>query len=320
MSPEGEARAIDRVLARIEAGDADLDELAPALYDELRRLADVHMRNERPDHTLQPTALVNEAYMRCANAARGVARTRDRIPGARRARDAQHSGRPRARSVGGQADRAAQPSLVERARRGRTRGDPVDLLALNDALHDLGRLDPRQAEIVELSAFGGLTGQEIADRLGVHRNTIVSEPAHGAGVAATGAVRELKPSWPPGPRRKAARGGPGRACQGRRTPPWFCTEETRRNSSPGSLGQRNADLRDDFAVGRCLVTVGARGLEPPEVPALASRGTRLASARETHALKQVFVAWIRTKRIELMGDREPIPATASARRRPVQAK
>jgi len=64
------------VLARVEAGESDLNELIGPLYDELRRTADVLMGNERRDHTLQPTALVNEAFLRCAAAAPRVARTR----------------------------------------------------------------------------------------------------------------------------------------------------------------------------------------------------------------------------------------------------
>lgn len=165
--------AIEGVLTRIEAGEADLNELVEPLYDELRRMADGFMRRERRNHTLEPTALVNEAFVRCAGTAPGMARTRIEFLAlaARVMRNTlvDHA-RARARKR-----RAPRSQVSLSGLEGETRGDPVEILALNDALAELERLDPRQAEILQMSAFGGISGQEIADHLGVHRNTVVNE-------------------------------------------------------------------------------------------------------------------------------------------------
>ena len=154
------------------AGDGD--ELIQPLYDELHRMAGRLMRDERRDHTLQPTALVNEAFLRWKAPASGAARTRTEFLAlaARVMRNTlvDHARRRAARKRSAPRSRVSLDGLA-----GDVAGDPVDLLALNDALDELERLDPRQAEILELSAFGGLSGQEIADRLGVHRNTVVND-------------------------------------------------------------------------------------------------------------------------------------------------
>ena len=165
---------IERVLARIEAGEADLGELMQPLYGELRRMAERAMRNERRDHTLQPTALVNEAFLRCAGAAPRMARTRNEflalVSRVMRNTLVDHA---RARAA---KKRSAPRSQVSLSRlEGDAPAEPIDVLALNDVLDELGRLDPRQAEILQMSAFGGMSGQEIADHLGVHRNTVVTE-------------------------------------------------------------------------------------------------------------------------------------------------
>jgi len=167
-------QTIERVLARIAAGEADLGELMPPLYDELRRMADRAMRNERPDHTLQPTALVNEAFLRCAGAFPGVARTRAEFL-ALAARVMRNTLVDHARARGASKRRAPRSQISLSGLEGAAGEEPIDVLALNDALDALARLDPRQAEIVQMSAFGGMSGQEIADHLGVHRNTVVND-------------------------------------------------------------------------------------------------------------------------------------------------
>ena len=165
---------IDRVLARIEAGEAGMHELVQPLHGELRRLAGGFMRKERRDHTLQPTALVNEAYLRCAKAAPCMARTRTEFL-ALAARVMRNTLVDHARARAADKRRAPRSQVSLTGLEKRAPEDPVDVLALHEALERLAELDPRQAEILELSAFGGLTGQEIAERLGVHRNTVVSE-------------------------------------------------------------------------------------------------------------------------------------------------
>ena len=120
------------------------------------------MRRERQDHTLQPTALINEAYLRLfKDRDVGLGRPRPLLRN-RRAGHAADPGRPRA------------PTACAQTRDGRTRrsiglhaggsasGQDIDVLALHEALDDLAVLDPRQAEIVELRYFGGLTEQEVA--------------------------------------------------------------------------------------------------------------------------------------------------------------
>ena len=164
--------SIERVLARIEAGEGDLNELIPPLYGELRAMAERFMQNERRDHTLQPTALVNEVFLRCAGPTPPTARTRSEFL-ALAARVMRNTLVDYARAHGAQkrhvpGSRVSLSGLAEAV-------EPVEILDLHEALEQLSRLDSRQAEILELSVFGGMSGQEIADRLGVHRNTIVNE-------------------------------------------------------------------------------------------------------------------------------------------------
>jgi len=152
----------------------------PAVYKELRRLAAQYLRREqRRDHTLQTTALVHEAYLRLA--------------GQRR------SGWPDRAGFYAAAAQAIRRILIDHARRRarRKRGGPgarrvhldaaaletascvIDVLALDEALSRLAALTPRQARVVELRYFGGLTDDEIAAVLGVSRRTVQTD-WHGA--------------------------------------------------------------------------------------------------------------------------------------------
>ena len=150
-----------------------LERLMPLVYGELRKLAASYLRRERSDHTLQPTALVHEAYLRLVDQ-RGVdwhnrahffgiaARMMRRIlvDHARRRQAAKRDGA--AYRISGSRD------LVEAER------DP-DLLALNRALDGLEALDPRQARIIELRFFGGLTVEETAEVVGISTATVKRE-------------------------------------------------------------------------------------------------------------------------------------------------
>ena len=146
-----------------------LGELTPVVYAELRRLAHRHMRGERPDHGLQTTALVNEAYIRLVDYKR-----------------MQWVNRAHFFAVSAQLMRRI---LVDHARRhnlkrGRgiphvsfdetaTVGDPgVDLVALDDALEALARVDPRKVQVVEMRFFGGLSVDETATVLKVSPVTV----------------------------------------------------------------------------------------------------------------------------------------------------
>ena len=155
-----------------QGGDAQgLSELVPLVYDELRRLARGYLGRERPGQTLQPTALVNEAYLRLAKDRKQDWRTRARVVGIAamsmrqilieraRARDAQKRG-------GGRARVTLEEGLLA--------GDAqtVDLLAVDEALTRLAGIDARQARLVELRFFGGLTVDECAEVLGVSPATV----------------------------------------------------------------------------------------------------------------------------------------------------
>lgn len=153
------------------AGDQEaLGALVPLVYKELRRLAHYHLQSERPDHILQSTALVHEAYLRLAGGQQGEPRNRAHfmavasrlmrqilVDDARGRRALKRDGGCRIELD----DAAALP----------VNGD-TELLALNDALDELARMDERQAKIVELKFFGGLSVPEISQVLGLSRSTV----------------------------------------------------------------------------------------------------------------------------------------------------
>jgi len=167
--------AVNQSLANLDTGDARaVSRSLPALYSELRRLADQLLVNERRGHTLQPTALVNEALMKLLG--RPGLRL-DNLP-----------------EFFGLAARAMRQALVDSARRftaikrgGRQRvysldevstifTEPnVDLVALDEALRRLAEFDPRQGAIVELRFFGGLTIEQTAQVLDISPTTIKRE-------------------------------------------------------------------------------------------------------------------------------------------------
>ena len=148
--------------------------LVRLLYQELRRVAAACLRHERPNHTLQPTALVNEAYLRLA--AHGGPEWNDRAQFLGAAAHLMREilidyarKRSRAKRGGGQA-----PLSIEDAA-GLTIDDGVDLLALDEALDGLERIDPQQRRIVELRYFGGLNIDEAARALGISPATVKRE-------------------------------------------------------------------------------------------------------------------------------------------------
>ena len=168
------SEGVTQLLARWRGGDQEaLDELMPLVYAELRRLADRYLRREKGGHTLQPTALVNEAYIRLVgergveweNRAHffGIAARRMRQILVEHAR-AQH----REKRGGAQADYMLSLTAADRHA---ARGD-VNLLALDDALKALEEVDPRKCRVVELLYFGGLTIEEAAEALRVSPATV----------------------------------------------------------------------------------------------------------------------------------------------------
>ena len=163
---------VTRLLARWTDGDqAALQQLVPIVHEELRRLARRQMAGERPGHTLQPTALVNEAYLRLVNLkqmqwqnrahffAMGARLMRRILVDFARSRGYQKRG--------GGAKQVSFTEALEVAE-----GQPTDVVALNDALEALADVDERKSRVVELRFFGGLSVEETAEVLNVSRETV----------------------------------------------------------------------------------------------------------------------------------------------------
>jgi RNA polymerase sigma factor (TIGR02999 family) len=166
-----QSRLVSRLLRHWTEGDENaLVELLPLVYSELRRIARFHLQHERPNHTLQSTALVHEAYLRMLGSEPPELRSRSHFIAI--------------------ASRLIRQILVDYAReRGAAKRDggyrvaeeylealPVsgdaDLVALDDALNDLYRTDERAAKIVDMKFFGGLSTEEVSEVLGVSRATV----------------------------------------------------------------------------------------------------------------------------------------------------
>jgi len=150
-------------------------ELLPLVLPEIRALAATMLRSERPGHTLQPTALVNEAYMKLAG--QDQARFNDRshfLVVASRVMRRLLVDHARARSRDKRTPPGERLTLSD-VPASHTTGEPIDLLALEEALHKLAALNPRGAEIVELRFFGGLGAEEVAQALGIARSTAAEE-------------------------------------------------------------------------------------------------------------------------------------------------
>jgi RNA polymerase sigma factor (TIGR02999 family) len=156
---------------------ADHERLLTAVQQELRRIAAAYMRRERPDHTLQPTALVNEAYLRLIHVHEVRWENRAHFFGiaARLMRQilVDHA-RKHGAGKRGAATRSDRPISQVADPAG---GQNVDVVALHEALDGLAALDRRQAEIVELRYFGGLTEAEVATVKGLSPATIRREVA-----------------------------------------------------------------------------------------------------------------------------------------------
>jgi RNA polymerase sigma factor (TIGR02999 family) len=162
---------VTRLLHAMQGGSATAsDDLIRIVYGELHQLAERYMRRERDDHTLQPTALVNEAYMRMVDQRAVSWQNRSHFFGiaaqAMRRVLVDHARRRRAaRREGGQRITLDEGMVLARER-------SLDLLALDDALARLATLDARQARVVELRFFGGLDIDQTAEALGVSPATV----------------------------------------------------------------------------------------------------------------------------------------------------
>jgi RNA polymerase sigma factor (TIGR02999 family) len=170
MTDEAGGHVTELLQSWKQGDEKALHDLLPLVYNELRRLAHYHLRSERPDHTLQSTALVHEAYMRMMGQPPGQFQNRAHFIAI--------------------ASRLMRQVLVDYARERRAgkrdggcriafefaealpvNGD-AELLALDDALDELSRIDERQAKIVEMKFFGGLSAPDISQILGLSRITV----------------------------------------------------------------------------------------------------------------------------------------------------
>lgn len=172
MPPRSDAT--DLLLAWSQGDESAFDRLVPLVHQELRKLAHRYMRQERPDHTLQATALVNEAYLRLIDANRidwqnrahflaVAAQTMRRIL----VEFARNRGRQKR---GGDIIRVSVDDATEIADE-----KGADLVALSDALTELARFDGRMSQVVELRFFGGLSVEETAGVLDVSPETVMRD-------------------------------------------------------------------------------------------------------------------------------------------------
>jgi RNA polymerase sigma-70 factor, ECF subfamily len=162
---------ITQLLKQLSTGNREAEaRLVPLVYEELRRLAARRMRGERPDHTLQPTALVHEAYLKLIEQRRVNWQSRAHFycVAARMMRRVlvDHAREMKAAKRDGGHKVPLEPSLIYSEEK------PGELLALDEALVRLADKDARQAQVVELRFFGGRSEEEIAAILGISARTV----------------------------------------------------------------------------------------------------------------------------------------------------
>jgi len=163
---------VSRLLAEVRLGRSDaLDRLMPLVYRELRRIANHQMRGERAGHTLQPTALVHEVFLRLVEQSHDNLQNRAQFFGVAaqlmRRLLVDHARRRRA------AKRGVPVTLNEEIyQRGSGVDQTEEILAVDEVLARLAELDPRQARVVELRYFGGLSVEETAEAMGIATRTV----------------------------------------------------------------------------------------------------------------------------------------------------
>ena len=167
----GEVGEVTRLLREMGAGDKEaMNRLLPLVYEELRRLAASYFRRESIEHTLQPTALVHEAYLRMADQREPIqSRGHFMALAATQMRRilVDHARLQQAEKRGGGAERVLLEDTI-----GMAGPRPVDVMALDAALGKLEALDPELARLVELRFFGGLTVEETAEVMGTSTATV----------------------------------------------------------------------------------------------------------------------------------------------------
>jgi len=172
QSQPRDLRDTTQLLVKWSKGDQQaLQELMPRVYDELRQLAGHLLRRERAGHTLQPTALVHEAYLRLVDQTRADWRNRAQFLAVaaqmlRRVLVDHARAKQRRKRGSGTVVLSLEESLVSGPERN------LDFLALDEALSELARLDPQQSRIVELRFFAGISIEETAASLGIIPATV----------------------------------------------------------------------------------------------------------------------------------------------------
>jgi RNA polymerase sigma factor (TIGR02999 family) len=175
MDQRGHTGAVSRLLQAWGHGDLQArDDLMPVVYRELRRRAGAYLRRERQDHTLQPTALVHEAYMRLLGQERVAWQNRAHFFAI-----ASHMMRRILVDYAREHEAAKRPGAGVKVmlddRIGAALPRACEFIALDQALVELTRIDPRQGQIVELRYFGGLSEQEVGEVLSISRATVTRE-------------------------------------------------------------------------------------------------------------------------------------------------
>ncbi|MBN4082627.1 sigma-70 family RNA polymerase sigma factor [Phycisphaeraceae bacterium AH-315-B13] len=148
------------------ASREDVPRFAEEMYDDLHRIAGEYLRHERKDHTLQPTALIHEAYLKVAHRDEWKSATHFRAVASAAMRQilVDHARRRgRLKRGGGRVMMTTNMAIED--------GRDIDVLALDEALLSLARLNERKAKVVELRFFGGLTAKESAQMLGISQKT-----------------------------------------------------------------------------------------------------------------------------------------------------
>jgi RNA polymerase sigma factor (TIGR02999 family) len=171
-----QSNQVTQLLMDWRRGDgAALDELMPLVYQELRKLAGSYLRSERPDHTLQPTALIHEAYLRMIGNDMPEWQSRAHFFGvaARLMRQilVDHARTRHAAKRGGD----QQKISLDDAPQVFAQSDTAELLALDNALTKLAAFDERRSRILEMRCFGGMSVEETAAALGVSEATVKRE-------------------------------------------------------------------------------------------------------------------------------------------------
>ena len=169
---------VTQVLLAWSAGEPGAEErLFPLVYEELKRVARRYLRQERDGHTLQPTALVHEAYLRLVDQTRVTWQNRAQFYGVAaqlmRRILVDHARQHQAAKRGGsEQERLSITSAGQIGAKQLASEPAIDLLALHEALEELAIIDPQQGRIVELKFFGGLSIEETAEVLGIGHATV----------------------------------------------------------------------------------------------------------------------------------------------------